>query len=77
MSLCPFTGDTLVSDNASECFCKEYFLSGLPRNELCLRDRAYSSPGRWGGSAVGSMGQCHKQGNVIASLFSYCWISDL
>lgn len=62
MSLCPFTGDTLVSDNVWEGFCKEHFLSALPRNELCLRDRASSGPGRWGGSPGGRWGSATNKG---------------
>lgn len=67
--MCPFPGDSLLSDNVSECFCKERFLCGLPRTELCLRHRVSSASGRWSGSPVGSMGQCHKQGDVIAPRF--------
>lgn len=70
MSTCPFTGDTLLSDNVSECSCKELFFPALPKNELCLRHRAYSSPGRWSGSPVGSVGQCHKQGECDCILVS-------
>lgn len=64
VSVCPFTGDPLLSDRVSEWFCKEHFLPGLPRNELCLRHGAYSGPGRWSGSPVGSTEQCHKKGEM-------------
>lgn len=70
MCQCVLSQVMLLSDSVPECFCKEHFLSGLPRNELCLRHGAYSGPGRCSGSPVGSTGQCHKQGECECILVS-------
>lgn len=75
--MCPFPGDTLLSDNVSECFCKERFFFLDYQGLSCVwgaeRPQAL---GDGVGVLLGAWGSATNKGNVIASLFSCCCISD-